>query len=452
MLAQTPEVTAPFQPLQWQIAPWRDKSPVLLLTGAAGGGKSQLAAEKVHGYMKHYPGACGIALRKAREYATASLVPMFQSVIGSDSSVRISEGRVIYENGSIIYLAGMKNKEQREALRSMRGPKGDPDIVWFEEANAFTRLDFDEAGGRLRGNAGGWTQMILTTNPDIPQHWIYTDLILGRQAAVYYSSARDNPTNPPSYFARLDAMVGVLRDRLRDGKWVRAEGVVYDEFEPSIHLIDPFPIPAAWTRFRVIDFGFTNPFVCQWWAVDPDGRLYLYREIHETQKLVEDLTPAIIRLSGGEHISGTIADHDAEDRATMEKHGIATILANKEVLRGIQVVKARLKVQADGKARMYILRDALVHLDGSPRDDSKAEDGTPVSTAGEMTAYSWAKFTDGKPNKEEPVKMFDHHMDPTRYISMHLENFTPLPNSQPGQKSKWLAGSDDETHGWTRLY
>jgi predicted transcriptional regulator len=37
-----------------------------------------------------------------------------------------------------------------------------------------------------------------------------------------------------------------------------------------------------------VDFGYTNPFVMQWWAEDPDGRLYLYREIYRTRRLVED--------------------------------------------------------------------------------------------------------------------------------------------------------------------
>src|SRR4051812_989678 len=61
-----------FQPHPWQIAPWRDTSRVILLTGSAGGGKSQLAAEKINGYMKRYPGSFGIMARKTRESMTNS--------------------------------------------------------------------------------------------------------------------------------------------------------------------------------------------------------------------------------------------------------------------------------------------------------------------------------------------------------------------------------------------
>lgn len=422
----------PFQPFAWQVNPWRDINPVMLLTGSAGGGKSQLAAEKVHAFLDKYPGSCGVAVRKARVYATHSIVPMMKSVVQYPDIYNKSDLTFTYPNGSILYIGGMKDDEQREAIRSVRGEKGDPDIIWMEEANAFSRQDFDELGARLRGNAAGWTQLLLSTNPDIPQHWIYNDLILGGQAHVYYSNAHDNPRNTQAYFTRLDNLVGVLRDRLRDGKWVRAEGAVYDEFDPNIHLIDAFPIPREWRRIRVVDFGYTNPFVCQWWAIDPDGRMYLYREIYVTKRLVEELTEEILEYEG--NISTTIADHDAEDRATMNKHGIPTVAAKKEVLRGIQTVKSRLKVQGDGKPRLYIMRGAIV-------DPDPELDGMPQGAEGEITAYSWDKYVDGKPNKEQPVKMFDHSMDSMRYAAVFLDGYTPLP-SQEGQRSKWLPASD----------
>jgi PBSX family phage terminase large subunit len=412
----TNNLTAIFSPFDWQIAPWRDKSPVLLLTGSAGGGKSDVAAEKLHGFMLAYPGACGLALRKAREWCKGSVSVMLQTVIGEDSRVHVYDDRVVYDNESVIYFGGLKDKDQREALRSKRGKYGDPDIAWLEEANAFTRQDFDEVNGRLRGDRAGWNQLILTTNPDTPTHWIYTDLIQGGAASVYYSGAKDNPRTTPAYLARLDAMVGVLRDRLRDGKWIRAEGAIFDEYDPSIHMIDADKCPPFIRRFRVVDFGYSNPFVCQWWGMDADGRLYRYREIYVTKRLVEDLTPEIIRLTGKESIEFTIADHDAEDRATMQRHGINTIPAIKDVSPGIQAVKTRMKVQGDGKPRIYFVRGALVEVDQLLADDKK-----PTCTEDELPGYSWKKYDDGKPNKEEPVKLNDHGCDTTRYLVVKID-------------------------------
>lgn len=417
MIATLENKTAVFTAFPWQVMPWRDKSPVLLLTGSAGGGKSNLAAEKLHGFMLAYPGACGLALRKAREWCKGSVRMMLEAVIGNDPHVHVQDDKVDYDNGSVIYFGGLKDKDQREALRSKRGKYGDPDIAWMEEANAFTRQDFDEVSGRLRGDIAGWTQLILSTNPDTPTHWIYNDLMQGKQASTYYSNARDNPRNTKAYFDRLDAMVGVLRDRLRDGKWIRAEGSIYDEYDPAVHMIDADQCPAFVRRFRVVDFGYTNPFVCQWWGEDGDGRLYRYREIYQTRRLVEDLTPEIIRLTGSENIDFTIADHDAEDRATMAKHGIETQAANKDVSRGIQAVKGRLKIQGDDKPRLYFVRGALVEI-----DETLTTDGKPTCTEDEIPGYVWQKYADGKPDKEQPVKLNDHGCDATRYIVMAFED------------------------------
>lgn len=411
-------LTAVFEPFPWQVAPWRDTSPVMLLSGASNAGRSHLAAEKIHGLMLAYPGACALVLRKAREYCAGSVGQMLETVIGDDPHVHYtkSDGVFRYDNESIIYMGGMKDKDQRESIRSKRGKYGDPDFAWMEEASAFTRLDFDELANRTRGNRAGWSQVILTTNPDHPHHWIYTDLIVGGQAANYSASIDDNMRATAAQRARLDGLTGVLRLRLRDGKWVQAEGAIYDEFDPNIHMIDADQCPEFVRRFRVVDFGYSNPFVCQWWGMDADGRLYRYRELYVTKKLVEDLTPEIIRLTVDEPIDSTIADHDAEDRATMEKHGIYTVPANKDVGQGIQAVKTRMKVLDDGKPRIYFVRGALVEVDPLLKADNR-----PTCTEEELPGYSWKKYEDGKPNKEEPVKVNDHGCDTTRYMVYSLD-------------------------------
>lgn len=415
---QKSKVLAPYQPLNWQIAPLDDKAQTLLLTGSAGGGKSRCAAEKINAYCWTYDNSTWLIMRKAREWASKSIVPfMWQSVMGRDSRINYnkSEGVFYYPNGSVIYSGGMMDDKQRESVRSIGGDGG-LDGAWFEEANAFTRNDYEEIIGRVRHTAADWQQIILTTNPDSPSHWIYKDLIQGGGASVYYSGAKDNPNNSPAYIHNLQKLTGVMKDRLVDGKWVQAEGAIYDEYDPAIHLIDRDKCPPFIRRYRVVDFGYSNPFVCQWWGEDADGRLYRYREMYVTKKLVEDLTPKIVALSEGENIDTTVADHDAEDRATMEKHGVYTIPAQKDVSTGIQAVKARLKVQPDGKPRLYFVRGALVEVDPLLEAEKK-----PTCTEDEITGYAWKKYPDGKPNKEEPVKVNDHGCDTTRYMVKKID-------------------------------
>lgn len=305
--------------------------------------------------------------------------------------------------------------KQRESVRSIGGDGG-LDGAWFEEGNAFTRQDYEEIIGRVRHTAADWQQIIITTNPDSPTHWIYKDLIQGGGASVYYSGAKDNPYNSPAYLANLQKLTGVMADRLVHGKWVQAEGAIYSEYDPAIHMIDADKCPPFVRRFRVVDFGYTNPFVCQWWGMDDDGRLYRYRELYKSRQLVEDLTRQIITLTGGEYIEATIADHDAEDRATMAKHGINTIAADKDVSTGIQAVKARLAIQPDGKPRLYLVRGALVEPDPLLEDAKK-----PLCLEDEITGYAWQKYQDGKQNKEQPVKVDDHACDAARYLVKYVD-------------------------------
>ena len=51
------------------------------------------------------------------------------------------------------------------------------------------------------------------------------------------------------YFAKLDALTGVRRLRLKDGIWASAEGVIYEDWDEAVHVIDRFPIPPTWRRW-----------------------------------------------------------------------------------------------------------------------------------------------------------------------------------------------------------
>jgi phage terminase large subunit len=234
-----------------------------------------------------------------------------------------------------------------------------------------------------------------------------------------YVNADGTPTvKGRDYFAKLDALTGVRKSRLRDGTWAAAEGLIYGEFDEAVHLVDPFKIPTAWTRWITVDFGFTNPFVMQWWAEDPDGRLFLYREIYHTRRLVEEHAKQARELMV--YPSGqwrepppraVICDHDAEDRATLEKYlQLGTSAAHKSVSPGIQAFQSRLKAAGDGRPRLFIVRDALVE-----RDKELDEAKKPCSTQEEITGYVWA-VKPGGTAPEAPLKENDHGMDAGRYL------------------------------------
>lgn len=414
--------TAPYSPFPWQIKAWHDTSRICVYSGSAGGGKSRAAAEKIHGFCKRYPKSVGIAIRKAREFASKSSVFALKAAIGDDPTVTYLASDLIfqYSNGSRIFIAGMKDESQRQALRSINGD-GSVDFIWGEEANAFAEDDYNELLGRLRGTSAPWRQILLTTNPDHPYHWIKTRLMDGGEASVHYSSAKDNPFLPAEYLDILASISGTMGLRLRDGLWVQAEGVVYDTWSDALHMISEMPEGwESWRKIRVIDFGYENPFVCGWWAIDGDGRMYRYREIYMTHRTVRDHAEQILKLSEGETYEATVCDHDASDRATLKQCGISSINAIKDVSRGIQAVSQRLARGHDDNPRLFLLRGALVE-----RDKNLVTARKPVCTEQEIPGYVWQMAQDGRPIKEEPLKVNDHGADMMRYAVMYLDGKPP---------------------------
>ncbi|HWY35998.1 MAG TPA: hypothetical protein VNX68_15245, partial [Nitrosopumilaceae archaeon] len=207
---------------------------------------------------------------------------------------------------------------------------------------------------------------------------------------------------------------GVRYKRLRLGIWCSSEGQVYENWDEAIHIVPHFDIPIGWSTYWVIDFGYTNPFVWQCWRQDPDGRLFRTHEIYHTQRTVYQHCQVIKSLNIPSP-KVIVCDHDAEDRATVESIlGIKTVAAKKEVTTGIQAVTDRLRKAGDGKPRIFYVKDSLIEVDKELKEDQ-----LPINTEEEYDAYVWDDDTNKK--KEVPLKKFDHGMDATRYMVMHVD-------------------------------
>ena len=392
----------------------------ILISGSAGTGKSRAGLEYLHWHAVNYPGCRLLLVRKTRTSLTESgLVTLERHVLGEENPIvqgpqRSHRTVYRYPNGSVIVVGGMD--------KSSRIMSTEFDIIFVQEAIELEEDDWESLTTRLRNYVVPYQQIVADTNPSFPTHWLKRRCD-AKKTVLINSSHEDNPRlyneakgewtrEGEEYLARLGNLTGARLQRLRWGRWVQAEGVVYEEWNESVHLIDPFGIPKDWKRIRVIDFGLVHPFVCQWWAFDHDQRMYLYREIYMTDRTVSTHAKQIRELDRHERITATICDHDAEDRRTLLENGIPNFPAKKDVLAGIGKVQDRLKVQADGRPRLFIFRDSLVEVDRELEKDKK-----PLSTAQEFDGYLW-KDND---KKEEPVKENDHGLDALRYAVMYAD-------------------------------
>lgn len=362
-------------------------------------------------------------VRKTRASLTQSAMVTFEKmVVPQNDSVkwRTGEQEYRYDNGSVIAVGGMD-----KAVKIM---STEYDLIYVQEATELTEEDWETLTTRARFGRVPYNQVLGDCNPSYPTHWIKRKSDSG-ELKMMFSRHEDNPvlwnpvtkqwtTKGSAYISKLDKLSGVRYKRLRLGLWAAAEGMIYTEWNPEVHLVKRFPIPNDWQRVWIVDFGFTNPFVWQAWAIDHDQRAYRYAEIYHTQLLVEDACAMITawRRENGEPLpSHIICDHDAEDRATMERHlNMDTTPAIKNVSGGIQTVKELLRVRDDGKSRLAFLEDSILDPDAELQESMK-----PWATEQEFDGYEWS---DSK-RKEEPKKADDHGMDCVRYLGSFMQEY-----------------------------
>ena len=439
IIEATPDSKIGYQPYGAAADLWMCKHHEVVISGPAETGKTLGVLQKLDALAWKYPGFQGGMIRKTYKSMIGSILPTYEKKVLGAWDERLNNGEggfnqtltpvtkygnnkpewFDYPHGSRLWVGGMDNPTK--VLSSER------DAIAYFQAEESTLEEWETLGTRATGRAGNmpYAQIMGDCNPGGRLHWILERANEGK-LTLFKSRHVDNPTlfDPNTgeltaqgqrTMAVLDALSGVRYQRLRLGKWVSAEGQIYEDWEQpkqGTHLIGRFDIPDSWRRFRVIDFGLVHPFVCQWWALDEDERLYMYREIYMTGRTVATHSQQIKALSVGEQIEATVCDHDAEDRQTLAENGIPNIAAKKDVLQGIGKVQDRLKVQPDGRPRLFILRDSLAEIDQALKMEHRS-----YSTEQEIEGYIWAN----NQTREQPVKEDDHGCDTMRYAVMYVD-------------------------------
>lgn len=425
-----------FEPRGAAIQLLKCRAGEVLMAGPAGTGKSRACLEKVHLLALANPESRALLLRKTQKSLASTGLVTFRQKVAKEG---IANGVLKwfggsteqpagyrYANGSFVAVGGLDDPDKIMS--------SEYDAIYVQEATDVTEDDWEACTSRLRNGVISFQQLMADCNPAQSTHWLNVRCHNG-QTVMLHSRHEDNPlyfddhgviTDAGRQYIEgvLDKLTGVRYLRLRKGIWAAAEGLVYDEFDPATHLVDRLPAGAeSWTRWWSIDFGYSNPFVLQCWAEDPDGRLWLYREIYMTRRLVEDHVKTIRKIVCPNGIwnepkpRAIVCDHNAEDRATFERHmGLMTMPARKaptaaqKQLVALQETQTRFKPAGDGKPRLLLVRDALVE-----RDQALVDAKLPTCTAEEITGYVWPSGV--KPDqREHPVKENDHGCDAMRYI------------------------------------
>lgn len=343
------------------------------------------------------------------------LVTMFAGTKYFSYSMSKKEARLF---GHKVHLEGANDDRSESKIRGMTlaGCYGDEVTLFPEDMfmMLLSRLS-------IPGSVG-----YFTCNPDTPYHYIkksFIDKKEQRGVSVFPFILDDNGTLDPDYVAALKReYTGHWYRRYILGEWCAADGVIYDMFDQSRHVIQSVPdYSAAYYRIG-IDYGTNNPTVFCKIGINKQHKLKAwcektyYWDSHDSGKqktdsqYVADFISFVSDIPKTTHIIATIDPSAASFiealRQAIPSSGknITIQKANNDVLEGIQTVSR------------------LLQNDSYAIVNNKSN----APTIKGYYQYQW----DDKAQKsgiDKPKKVGDHTNDAERY-ALHTEFSTKAIN------------------------
>jgi len=303
----------------------------LLYGGAAGGGKSEATIWDALKYALQYQNSRQVIFRRTFPDLQRSIImrtlQVYPKELGKYNQSKHEWGFV---NGSVIELAYWDNDSNY-----MNYQGAEYDVIRWEELTQFEERWYTYMLSRLRGSKPYPRAVKSTTNPGGVGHsWVKRRFIdVGPPEQVHDVQERDDDgnalhwpegtpqagqpimrkrifipanvfdnqeliKNDPGYVARLMSLPDAERKQLLEGDWDTFAGQYFGSFSRAIHVIEPFAIPKDWKRYRAMDEGYKDPFVCLWFAVEPKtGDAILYREFSKSKLLTSEQIKAVRNMS-----------------------------------------------------------------------------------------------------------------------------------------------------------
>lgn len=293
------------------------------------------------------------------------------------------------------------------------------DFVWFDEEPP--QDVYEECKMRVLDKRG---DLFGTMTPLKGLTWVYDTIYLNRYGdkEVYYIQMEwaDNPFLDAEEVSSITA--GLSSDMLetrRYGHFRANSGLVYPEFDVSVHVIDPFDIPLDWQDTISIDPGLRNPLSAHFYCVDNDNNVYIVAEHYVADKDVDYHAARIKEIadslnwhrSSSGYLTALI-DSAAGQRTLASVKSVSELFyergiavnpkVNKELYSGISTVRSYF---AERPPRIFIFRNC-------------------VNLIRELKTYRWG---DG----DAPIKRDDHALDELRYYIMNRPSYNPI-KSKPG--------------------
>lgn len=301
--------------------------------------------------------------------------------------------------GRRIWCFGAANEEAESKLRGATFAG-----ALCDEVNLYPENVFKQLLARLSITGA---KCFVNCNPESPAHWFYVNYVINdkiRDKKRWRFKMEDNLSLSPAYIADLKSeYTGVWYDRMIEGEWTVAEGLIYDMFKRDIHvkqnamsLITCHPNAITW--LVGCDYGTSTVMSWGLYAVAPGGLVVKVKEFYyDATKEREQKTDSWFGKKFQEWLGPidpwmVYCDPSASSwKAELRQRGYRVKNANNDVINGIRIVATMLS------EKRYIV------------------DASCENTIKEYGTYVWDDKAQAV-GVDKPLKQFDHAVDTDRYV------------------------------------
>lgn len=370
------------------------ESRINIWHGAVRAGKSHASLWAFFHFMRFGPpGSCVIVGRTTHTIIRNIIDPM-REILGESVKYLIGRQELDFF-GRKVYIIPASDARAEGRVRGSTFVG-----AYVDEATLIPENFFKMLLSRLSLSGA---RIFCTTNPDSPLHWLKKDF-LDRKSELdlseWHFKLEDNPSLTKHFIDQIKTeYTGLWYQRLIEGRWVQAEGAIYDFFDTNIHCIDYSPYPPSYYIVGV-DYGTTNPFSAILIGINPDknpncvveAEYYFDSKKSLRQKTDVEYADDMVKFLSDKYVKSIYIDPSAASfKLEMIRRGFDNIYdAQNEVIDGIRHMSTYIE-----QGTLKICRNCQHLIE-------------------EIQGYVW----DPKSQQlgiDKPLKQNDHALDATRY-------------------------------------
>lgn len=388
---------------------WTDESPVkardgIIADGAIRSGKTvSMSLSYVLWAMTRFNGQnfgmCGKTIGSFRRNVLNVLKPMLKSR-GYIVQDHRADNLVVVKRRSVenyFYIFGGKDERSQDLIQGITLAG-----CFFDEVALMPESFVNQATARCSVDG---SKFWFNCNPDGPFHWFklnWIDKSREKNLIYLHFTMDDNLSLSEEIKQRyMKQWSGVFYDRYILGMWKVAEGIIYDMFDYSKHVIKKALnnfVDDSRYRYVSCDYGTQNAMVFLLWEKSVDGKWYCTNEYYysgrdkQKQKTDSEYADDLISFLDGMKINKVVVDPSAASFiAELKKRGFRVKKAKNDVEDGIRVVGNYLNTGG-----IYFYESCEM-------------------TIKEFNTYAWDSKSVSNGN-DKPIKENDHCMDAVRYF------------------------------------